>query len=420
MDFDGKMVDVLCRYIKINTSNPPGDCSEAVAFLKGLLQELGFAPETGGIGPEKESLWVNLGGDEEPGVVLIHHMDVVPAKEEEWSFHPFCGEVRDGYVLGRGTLDTKGLGVAHLFGALKAIKEKGGLRKKVFFVANPDEEIGGDDGAGYFVKNWGNLFANCFGLNEGGIGVKDLFGDGDFFLLNVWEKGPVWLKLRAHGRAGHGSRPTERDATYRLVRALDRLVSREVPMEITEPVAMMLEELRIRGLVGDDISQMTKAIPEMEAITRNTVAITMLEGGFKPNVIPAVAEATVDVRILPGKDPEDVVEEIRDLVRPFQVDVEVIYSARPSGSPISEYFQLVKESLHEVYPGSVVVPYLSTGFTDSRYYRNLGIPVYGILPCLIPREELGRIHGVDERISVDSLIRASEVIKKVILNVEEL
>lgn len=157
----------------------------------------------------------------------------------------------------------------------------------------------------------------------------------------------------------------------------------------------------------------------MEAITRNTVALTMLDAGFKPNVIPAKAEATVDVRILPGKDPEKVAREIEEFLSPDGIEVEVIYAASPSGSPVTDYFSLVRSALERVYPGSVVLPYLSTGFTDSRYYRGLGIPVYGILPCVIERSELGRIHGVDERISVDSLIRASEVIKEVILLLEE-
>ncbi|RMG60192.1 MAG: M20/M25/M40 family metallo-hydrolase [Deltaproteobacteria bacterium] len=255
MSLDEKLVESLCEYIRIETVNPPGDCSKAVDFLEALLRDHGFSPEKGGVSPEKESLWVNLGGEEEPGVVLIHHMDVVPAREEEWSFPPFSGEVRDGFVLGRGTLDTKGLGMAHLFGALKAISEKGKLRKKVFFVANPDEEVGGDEGAGYFVSSFGNIFGNCFGLNEGGIGVKGLFGEGDFFLLNVWEKGPVWLRLTARGRAGHGSRPTPSDPPARLIRALNRLLTREVQPEITEPVRLMLEELRKRGLTGDSLEE---------------------------------------------------------------------------------------------------------------------------------------------------------------------
>jgi acetylornithine deacetylase/succinyl-diaminopimelate desuccinylase-like protein len=429
-DLDKLMISALSDYIKIDTSNPPGDCSKALRYLDRLLSEFGFESVVYGLSDEKSSLLCNLGGSDGPGVVLIHHMDVVPAREEEWSFPPFLGEVRNGYVLGRGTLDTKGLGISQIFGALKASKEKGKLRKNVFIVANPDEEVGGDDGAGYFVKEYGRELSGCFGLNEGGIGVRELFGPGDYFLINMWEKGPVWLKLVAKGRAGHGSRPTLKDPTIRLVKGLERLVSLGDEPELTEPVRNMLVELDDRGVISLDrrgesplpsasqLSRIASSIPEMEAIMKDTVAVTMLNAGFKPNVIPAVAEASIDVRILPGRTPEDVIERIKEILDDLDIQVEVLYSASPSGSEKTEFFDLVRDALQEVYPGTTALPYLSTGFTDSRYYRRAGVVTYGLLPCIIPKEELGRIHGVDERIAVESVVKASEVIKHVVLSME--
>lgn len=430
-DLDKRMIESLAEYIKIDTSNPPGDCSEAADFLQSLMVEFGFSPRVYGLSREKSSVFCNLGGGEGPGVVLIHHMDVVPAMAGEWSFPPFCGEVRDGFVLGRGTLDTKGLGMAQFFGALKAANEAGELKKKVYVVANPDEEVGGDDGAGYFVKKHGSIFSGCYGLNEGGIGVHDLFGTGDFFLVNMWEKGPVWLKLVARGRAGHGSRPTRNDPTIRLVRGLERLVSLEEDPELTGPVGDMLSELSRRGVISLDdtgdaplppasqLAMICSSVPEMEAIMKDTVAVTMLDAGFKPNVIPAVASATIDVRILPGRTPEDIVRKVEAILAGLDIDVEILYSASPSGSEKTEFFDLIGNVLADVYRGSVVLPYLSTGFTDSRYYRSAGVATYGIMPCIIPREELGRIHGVDERISVESVVKASEVVKGIILRMEE-
>ncbi len=431
-DIDKTMISALSEYIRIDTSNPPGDCSEAVRYLGSLLTGLGFESFVYGMSKEKSSILCNLGGDAGPGLVLIHHMDVVPAREEEWSFPPFLGEVRDGYVLGRGTLDTKGLGIAQIFGALKALKERGKLNRKVFIVANPDEEVGGDDGAGYFVKEHGGVLSGCFGLNEGGIGVRDLFGPGDYFLVNMWEKGPLWLKLVARGRAGHGSRPTEKDPTIRLVRGLERLISLKDEPELTEPVRNMLLALDERGVISLDgtgksplpsaaqLAEIVSSTPEMEAIFKDTVAVTMLNAGFKPNVIPAVAEASIDVRILPGRDPETVLKRIRDTLDGLDITVEVLYAAHPSGSKKTEFFELVRDALGEIYPGMTALPYLSTGFTDSRYYRAAGVVTYGLLPCLIPKEELGRIHGVDERISVESVIKASEVIKRIVLRMESM
>jgi acetylornithine deacetylase/succinyl-diaminopimelate desuccinylase-like protein len=145
-------VELLQRYIRIDTSNPPGDCREAADLLSGILKDRGLRPERFGARPEKPNVLCHVGGTEEPGLVLIHHMDVVPARSEEWSVPPFSGEIRDGYLYGRGTLDTKGLGIAHWCAALRALDE-GILRRKLFLVANADEEVGGSEGAEYFVDH---------------------------------------------------------------------------------------------------------------------------------------------------------------------------------------------------------------------------------------------------------------------------
>ncbi len=146
----------------------------------------------------------------------------------------------------------------------------------------------------------------------------------------------------------------------------------------------------------------------------------MLEGGFKPNVIPAEATASIDIRILPGEDPAEVIEKVKTILDGLDIELEVLFSENPSGSEMSLFFDVIRAALEKSYPGSTTVPYLSTGFTDSRYYRGSGVITYGLLPCVIPKEELGRIHGVDERISVDGMIKASEVIKDIILKMENL
>ncbi|HEY3488875.1 MAG TPA: M20/M25/M40 family metallo-hydrolase [Candidatus Deferrimicrobiaceae bacterium] len=405
---------LLQEYIRIDTANPPGDCRAAAAFLCRILSEAGLSPVMSGATPEKPNVLCHVGGTEEPGLVLVHHMDVVPAQAEEWSVPPFSAEIRDGFLYGRGALDTKNLGIAHLCAALAA-REAGLLRRKLFFIANADEEVGGGEGAEYFARNLPFSLGRAVGMNEGGSGLLDAFGPGKFFLVNTWEKGPLWLTLSAEGKAGHGSRPSPQDAPGRLARAMARIAEHRDPPRLTEPVREMLAVLYAHGRVPFDpatlsgaagdaerLEALARDFPEFDPLLRNTFAVTTLSAGFKPNVIPSRAEGTVDARILPGEAPEAVAARLGEMVREFGVSVEIAFSEPPSGSPSGPLFDAVKAAVLSVHPDAIVAPYLSTGFTDSRFYRQLGIDMYGLAPILLPRADLARIHGVDERIPVDA------------------
>jgi acetylornithine deacetylase/succinyl-diaminopimelate desuccinylase-like protein len=408
-------VAVLREYIRIDTSNPPGDCRGAANLLCRILVENGLTPITFGARPEKPNVLCHVGGTEDPALVLIHHMDVVPARAEEWSAPPFSGEIRDGFLYGRGTLDTKGLGVAHLCAAIGAANSRK-LRRRLYFVANADEEVGGGEGAEYFIRNLPVSFGRAYGMNEGGVGVRDVFGPGKFFLVNMWEKGPLWLRLSASGRAGHGSRPSAKDAPARLSRAMARVASYRSPLRLTDPVREMLRVLFAQGRIRLDpdslpggpedavaLDAFAKEFPETDPLLRNTFALTTLSAGFKPNVIPMRAEGTVDCRILPGEEPERVVAMVEEMVREFDVAVETIFSERPSGSPHGPLFDAVADAVRSVHPDAVVLPYMSTGFTDSRFFRSIGVETYGLMPLLMAREDMGRIHGVDEKIPVEGI-----------------
>ena len=353
-------------------------------------------------------------------------MDVVPARAQEWSVPPFSAEIRDGYLYGRGTLDTKGLGIAHLCAAVAAAKS-GRLRRKLFLVANSDEEVGGKEGAEHFVANLPVSFGRAFGLNEGGVGVRDIFGEGKFFLVNLWEKGPLWLTLSAEGRAGHGSRPSEADAPARLSRAMARIAEHRDPARLTEPVREMLRVLHAQGRIGldpdalsggpgdaDRLEAFAAAHPEIDPLLRNTFAVTTLAAGFKPNVIPASAQGTVDCRILPGEDPEAVADRVREIVSGLEVRVEPSFAERPNGSPRGPLFDALEGAIRSVHPDAVILPYMSTGFTDSRFFRSIGVPTYGLMPILLPREEFGRIHGVDERIPVEGIAEMVRILSALI------
>jgi acetylornithine deacetylase/succinyl-diaminopimelate desuccinylase-like protein len=420
-------LELLRRYIRLDTSNPPGDCREAAELLRDVLAGNGHPAEMFGAKPEKPNVLCHVGGTEEPGLVLIHHMDVVPARAEEWTVPPFSGEIRNGFVYGRGALDTKGLGVAHWCAAMRAAK-KGILRRKLFLVANPDEEVGGGDGAEYFVKHLPFPLGKAYGLTEGGVGVTDIFGGGGkFFLLNMWEKGPVWMKLSASGRAGHGSRPTPKDAPARLSRAIARVAEHRDPARLTEPVRDMLRVLRSRGFVDLDVDALREGkeegaaleslaarFPEIDPLLRNTFAVTTLSAGFKPNVIPISAEGTVDGRILPGEDPAAVAGRVQAMVADLEVSVETLFAEKPNGSPMGPLYGAMEAAILSVHRDAVVVPYLSAGFTDSRFYRSIGIPTYGLMPVLLPRAEHGKIHGVDERIPVAGVGEMTDIVYRLI------
>ncbi|HEY5997402.1 MAG TPA: M20/M25/M40 family metallo-hydrolase [Candidatus Deferrimicrobiaceae bacterium] len=415
-------VTLLQEYVRIDTSNPPGDCREAAAFLCRILESAGLSPIVFGARPEKPNVACLVGGTEEPGLVLVHHMDVVPARAEEWHYPPYGAEIHDGLIYGRGTLDTKNLGISHLCAALAA-KEAGTLRRRLWFVANADEEVGGGEGAEYFTSNLPFSFGRACGMNEGGTGLLDAFGPGRFFLVNTWEKGPLWMKLSASGKAGHGSRPSPQDAPGRLARAMGRIAGHRDPARLTPPVREMMAILFAHGRIPLDpatlsgnasdaarLDELARAFPEFDPLLRNTFAVTTLSAGFKPNVIPAVAEGTVDARILPGEEPEDVAARVGEMVREFDVAVEIEFSERPSGSPPGPLFDAVRDAVNAVHPDAIVLPYLSTGFTDSRFYRQLGIDMYGLAPILLHRGEVGRIHGVDERIPVEGLIGMTRIV----------
>ena len=419
-------VAVLQEYIRIDTSNPPGDCRAAAELLCRILVGNSLAPVTYGARPEKPNVLCHIGGTQEPALVLIHHMDVVPARAEEWSAPPFAAEIRDGFLYGRGTLDTKGLGVAHLHAALGAAKA-GKLRRKLYLVANADEEVGGVEGAEHFIRNLPISFGRAYGMNEGGVGVRDLFGPGKFFLVNMWEKGPLWLKLSAAGRAGHGSRPSAKDAPGRLSRAMARIASFRSPPRLTDPVREMMRVLFALGRISLDPDSLTGGpedavalddfandFPEIDPLLRNTFAVTTLAAGFKPNVIPMRAEGTVDCRILPGEDPVRVAAQVEEMAREFDVAVETIFSERPSGSPRGPLFDAVSDAVHAVHPDAVVLPYLSTGFTDSRFFRSIGVETYGLMPLLMAKEDMGRIHGVDEKIPVAGIAEMAAAVAALI------
>ncbi len=411
-------VERLSQYLQIDTINPPGNESRGVEFLSRILEESKVPYETAESAPGRGNLWAKLEGGDRPALVLLHHIDVVPANRKYWSFDPLSGEIKNGYVYGRGAIDTKGLGIAQLQ-AFLALKQSGlKLNRDVLLIATADEEAGGFFGAGWLVKEKPEIFKNVgYLLNEGGS--TRTFGDRRAVLVEVTQKVPLWLKLTSYGRPGHGSSPQVQTSVTRLVRGLKRISETEFPVEVIDPVKQMFEAMapfvgeydRKRyanmGDIGRDENYLLRlklSNPGAHALLRNTCSITRLEGSSKINVVPAEAHAEIDCRLLPNQNPDAFIQDLKKIINDNEISIEKIMVFTPAVSktntPLFDTITSVSESVF----GAPVVPTVSTGFTDSHFFRDLGITSYGYSPFAFRPDEFAGVHGNDERVSVRNIV----------------
>jgi acetylornithine deacetylase/succinyl-diaminopimelate desuccinylase-like protein len=408
-------VDVLSEYIRIDTTNPPGNERQAIEFVSRFLKDEGLAVEIFAANPERPNLVCRLdSGRDRRGLMLLHHCDVVGANPAEWTIPPFGGVVRDGYVYGRGALDMKGMGVMELLAFVLAKREKLPLRKDLALVICCDEETGSRMGAEYLAQNHPRELEAAWVLNEGGSGWK--MGDWEVVLLGFGEKGPLWLRLVAEGKAGHGSVPHGQNPCETLLAGLSALQAAPRPLRILPEMETLLKNLGLAALTPEGLAaHPLLQVPHLRAMFQDTLSITMLQAGFKPNVIPARAEATIDVRVLPGRSMEEVAAEIRQSLPPGPFSLAVIQSFPPSLSPAeNEFFRCLEQTAKHFFPQAVFLPGVFPGFTDSRCFRDLGLTAYGWIPAMIEAEDLARVHGVDERIKISDLATGIQVIWEIV------
>jgi acetylornithine deacetylase/succinyl-diaminopimelate desuccinylase-like protein len=391
-------VDTLQHYIRFNTTNPPGDVSEAADFLQNLLEREGITVTRYEAAPGKINLYARLKstGKTKP-ILLLHHMDVVPADASRWNpVDPFGGEMKDGHIWGRGAIDMKGTGVLQLYAFLTLARQKIPLDRDVIFMAVNDEEIGGTMGTRYMLDHHYEELDPEYVLDEGGIGSREIFVNGKLvFGISVAEKRAFWLRVTAHGIAGHGSQPHDHNPNDRLMQALNRLFRTPFPT-VTNPVLDAL----VSQLGPLEQNQFTNAIRQ------TTVSLTSLRSGVgdppKANVIPSLATATLDARLLPGMDAEAFLAEVKSRLGD-EIDVEVIHPASrsvvtPHDTPM---FRALSGAITRHNPDATVVPTLIPYGTDSRIFRLRGAKCYGILPLVLSTELATSIHGDAERIPVD-------------------
>ncbi|MBA3672941.1 MAG: M20/M25/M40 family metallo-hydrolase [Gemmatimonadaceae bacterium] len=416
----------LQAMIRGNTVNPPGNEMLVARHLDSALKAVGiethlFEPTAG-----RASLVARIKGNgTRKPVLIMGHMDVVGVERAKWSVDPFAAEIKDDYLYGRGAIDDKGMLAANLETMLlikRNIIDKGGvLSRDVIFVANSDEEQSGEWGMGWLIKNHPELIRAEFALNEGGrtriVGGKRLY-----VAVQNTEKVPHNLTVTARGPGGHASIPLAGNAILRLGRALAAISAHREPLFVTPTTRQFFgqlgavwpnrdERLAMADVASADARRQQRGarvlarIPTFDAVLRNGISATMLQGGIRSNVIPTDASATLNVRTLPGQSIDSVVKRLQRVVNDSLV--RIVIASRGEDSPASDFaspmFTAISESARALDASLTVVPYLSTGATDSARLRTWGMQAYGLLPFPINQDDEDRMHGNDERIPLASL-----------------
>ena len=426
-------VNWMQEYLRIDTTNPPGNEMKAVAFYKKILDQEGIENRVFEYTPGRGDLWARIPHTTSEGkrpIILLNHMDVVTSDAAHWKVPPFSGEIKDGYLWGRGAQDMKDEGLAQLVTMVMLKREKVALDRDVIFLGVSDEESEGT-GTDWFIAHQRDLLENAeFLINEGGENLLE-HGKVKYVGVDVGEKTTYWLHVVAHGRPGHGSRPNPDSAPNRLVRALDRILAYKTPLRVLPVVDEFLRDMAPQETPerAAEYRAMQKAVADkkfqeevekdesLNFLLRDTISLTMMGGSEQTNVIPPEAWANLDVRILPGGDPKAVLEAVRRVVNDPNVTVQPMNDefrvANYSGTD-NRLFAAIREVSGKYFPGTPVVPHITSGYTENQRYRPLGISSYGFNPYTATEDEGNTEHGNDERIRVEEVRRGPRILLDVV------
>jgi len=425
--------EILRNYIRINTTNPPGNELEAARFLEGIVHTEGIEAMVYESAPRRANLMaVCPGTNKAKPLILLHHMDVVPVETDKWDLDPFGGIIKEGYIYGRGAIDMKGNGVAELMTMLLLKRYQVPLNRDVIFLATADEEVGGRWGVKWMLEHVPRLReAGCV-LNEGGCVLVRENGELDHYEIATAQKVVAQFAVRAKGKTGHGSMPHGDSATVKLIRALDRLVAWQTPFVVIPLVKEYFANLAktkppkeakgyqdiTEGLLDPSFAEAFITNPQYNAMVRNTITPTILKAGQMVNVIPSEAQASFDCRLLPGTSSEEFLAQVREIIKDEEIKIvplpEFESNPLPPSPMDNELYQAIEQVARRKEPGCVVTPFLITGATDSRFFRQIGIPCYDFSPFRLRQEDAKLVHGHNERISIENLGFASEVIFEIV------
>jgi acetylornithine deacetylase/succinyl-diaminopimelate desuccinylase-like protein len=423
----------LSSYIKIDTTNLPGNEMPAALWLQDQLEGRSITRDIKIYEPlpGRGLLVARIPGTEKlKPLMLNHHMDVVAADPAQWTYPPFSGAVADGFVWGRGTIDTKGLGIIFLIALDQLLKEGTRFRRPIVFTAVPDEELGGKNGMRWLVENHLKEIDPEWVWDEGSGGLKGAFGKDLMYAIAVAEKTVYQIKLTATGDPGHGSMPHGNNANVTLLKALQRIADKPRKLRADTSAVLMFKALaptqkfpasfllkHLSCPLALTIAGRSLAKDKLtNAVFRDTLSINVINAGYQINVIPERAEAMIDCRLLPGTDVEEFRRALDSIIKDERVKVELMHSSAPSGiAPVDgQFYRTVSEIATQHVAGARVFPLLMAGATDGRFWRERGYAAYGFAPFILEREDIGRVHGIDERISLDNLSLGIKMVKDII------
>lgn len=423
---------VLQQYLRIDTSNPPGNEAAAARFLKSILDAEAIPAEVVEVAPGRADLVARLRGNgSKKALILTHHMDVVQADRSRWTADPFGAEIKEGYLYARGSLDMKTSGILQLAAAVRLKREGVPLSRDIVLLGTADEEVDAS-GMQTLIDKRPELFKGVeLSLNEGDV-IDAKGGRVRSWNVAVAEKSVLWLKVVAKGPAGHAATPPQGGtAVTSLIAALDRLSKHETAIVVSPEVQRYFTALHasfselpaakldhLETSLRDDpvFRKVFLADSERAARVRNTIAITVLQGGPQTNVIPSEAVAHLDCRLLPGQDPKAVIEEIRVALGDPTLEIaplQPVVASSASGTD-SDLFRAIERVASRRAPGLPVVPTLLTSWTESALLRPLGIQAYGFDPLALDEHEADLSHGDDERVSLDNVRQGAEIMYEIV------
>jgi len=431
-------VNLFQQYLRIDTSNPPGDVRQAAKWFADIFGEEGIPFETFTVpnDPRRMHVLAEMKGmnSELKPLLLLNHMDVVPVDINYWDEKPFDGELRDGVIYGRGTIDMKSLGIMHLMALMQLHREGWRPERTIKFLAVADEEILGPLGTSWMIENHWDKLDPEWVWDEGGVGSLDSFSGISAFAIAVAQKKSFWVEAVVEGKSGHGMRPYKDHPNEILVKALTKIVNWNTPLEISPVVDEMFNRMgkKIGGGEGFIMESLDNGLVRFftggtvagssvstNAMLRNTISLTMLTSGYKTNIIPEKATATLDIRLLPHVEPEEFLADLKLVVNDDRV--KFVHKRTPRNKHVSswetDFFNILSDELNREKPDALAMPFMTIGGTDSQFFQAKGVNCYGLIPIMITEKDIQSIHGIDESLSVENLMMGTRIVYRTIKRV---
>ena len=427
--------DWWVELVKINTTNPPGNEQAAAKYIAGILTKEGIASELLDVAPGRSALVARLRSsavaDPSKALLLVGHMDVVGVDRSKWSVDPFGGVIKDGYLYGRGSSDDKGMLVANLAAFLALKRANAHLNRDVIFLATTDEEQFGEASIKILIAKYWDKFAAGYALNEGGkVVLKN--GKVQYVAVQASEKVPVNVTVIATGKGGHASIPTKENPVVHLAAAIAKIGEYTAPVHLTSVTRRYFEGLS--ALEDDEIGKWLRVVdsadraehaqrflsdanPMWNSMMRDSIAPTMLQAGVRVNVIPSEARAVLNIRLLPGDTVDVLLNEFKKMVNDPAIRFEVQPDAglaAPNSSLESDFYALITRVSAQEFGGAPVLPFMSTGATDSAQLRLHSVQAYGLRPFPMTEEDDRRVHGDDERVPLAAFAKGVDLITRIV------